>query len=70
MIHLDYCVLLFFRGRCYCRIFREKQIDCNEVLDTDDQIVWSDIKLGIDWIEMKRCIRKNGESKYTEGKKV
>ena len=45
----------------------KKQLDLDDELGMADQTEWSDVKMDLDCIgqvEMKRCIKESGESKY------
>ena len=54
-------------GKVLLQNLWKKQLDWDDELDMADQTEWSDVKMDlacIGQVEMKRCIRESGESKY------
>ena len=58
---------VILRGKVLLQNQWKKQLDWDDELDMDDQTELLDVKMDIDCIsqvEMKRCIKESGESKY------
>ena len=54
-------------GKMLLQNLWKKQLDWDDELDMADQTEWLDVKMDLDCIhqvEIKRCIRESGESKY------
>ena len=58
---------VILRGKVLLQNLWKKQLDWDDELDMADQTEWLDVKMDLDCIhqvEIKRCIRESGESKY------